>query len=284
MRLSCLPVSLYADLAAGRMSLEAWIERAAGLGLDGADMSAAHLASASPSALETARVAATDAGIVIPILATYTDFTHPDAAARAAERDGLRHWIDVAARLGAPMLRVTAGQAHAGVGEAEGLAWAAEGLTSCLDDAAAAGVQLLFENHVRGAIWTLNDFAQPAARFLDIVRRTADTPLRILFDTGNNLALNEEPLAVLTAVRERLGAVHLSDLRTRGTFEHVRLGTGAAPVRQVLQTLVATGYDGWLSIEEASGAGAEAFEAAVRFADDTWIEAGGRPRRVALGP
>ena len=277
MRLSCLPVSLYADFAAGRRALAAWLRLAADLGLDGADLSVAHVDRA-PAALAALRRAADDAGVPLVMLATYTDFTQPDGSARAREADELRAWIDAAHRLGARFLRVTAGQAHPGVAEADGLAWAAEGLTACLEDARAAGVSLLYENHVRGAVWRANDFTQPAARFLEVARRTAASGLQILFDTANPLVLGDDPLALLAAVRERVGAVHLSDIRRAGAFEPVVLGTGAAPIGALLGALIAGGYDGWLSIEEASRSGEAGFRQAVAYADAAWQAAGGDPR------
>lgn len=279
MRLSCLPVSLYPDLAAGRLTPGGWFRLAAALGLDGADLSVAHVRSAAPAYLDGLKQEATDAGVAIAMLVTYSDFTQPGATRRAREIDGLRRWIDAAARLGAPAVRATAGQTRPTVSDTDGLNWAVAGLTACLEHADAAGVRLLYENHVRGAAWTANDFTQPAARFLEIVRRTAATRLGILFDTANNLALDDiEPLALLEQVADRVKAVHLSDLRRRGAFEPVRLGEGVAPIAAVLSALVAIGFDGWISIEEASRSGPEAFPAAVAFADAAWIGAGGTGR------
>jgi sugar phosphate isomerase/epimerase len=276
MQLSCLPVSLYADFASGARTLGDWFRLAAELGLDGADLSVAHVASRAPAYLAGLRREAGDAGVRLVMLATYSDFTQPDASARIRQADEVRAWIEAAARLGISFLRLTAGQAHPGVAEEDGLAWAAEGLTACLDEAAAAGVTLLYENHVRGAPWSANDFTQPASRFLEVVRRTEGTRLRILFDTANPLALNDDSLSLLAQVRERVGAVHLSDFRRAGAFEPVVLGTGVAPIPQVLHALVAGGFDGWLSIEEASRSGDAGFRQAVAYARRAWVEATGR--------
>ena len=38
------------------------------------------------------------------------------------------------------------------------------------------------------------------------------------------------------------------------------------------------GYDGWISIEEASKTGPDALPAAIAFVDRVWAEAGGTPR------
>jgi sugar phosphate isomerase/epimerase len=265
MKLSCLPVSLYPDLTARRLTPAGWFRLAAALGLDGADLSVAHVPDRSGAALDTLRRDAEAAGVTIAMLATYTDFTHPDAAERARQQEDLRAWIAAAQRLGVPQLRVTAGQAHPGVAEADGLAWAADGLTARLDEARAAGVKLLYENHVRGAFWSHNDFTQPADRFLDVVRRTGASDLGILFDTANPLALNDDPHTLLAAVLPRVGAVHISDIRRAGAFEPTVIGTGVAPLATLVQTLAAAGFDGWYSIEEASRTGEEGLRRAVAF-------------------
>jgi sugar phosphate isomerase/epimerase len=180
-------------------------------------------------------------------------------------------------------VRVTAGQAHTGVSEAEGLAWAAEGLVACVKEAESSGVRLAYENHTRGSVWTRNDFTQPAARFLEVVRRTRGSGLDVLFDTANSLVLNEDPSGVLEQVFDRIGVVHLSDIVQAGSFEHTVIGTGVAPLRPLLQRLCSGGYDGWISIEEASATGEQGFRTAVEFADAAWRQVGGKPRARLAG-
>jgi sugar phosphate isomerase/epimerase len=188
MKFSCLPVSLYADITAGRRTLADWFRFAAELGLDGADMSVAHLSSRANGDLDALRSQASAAGVEIPVMVTYTDFTHPDVEERKCQSSSLRMIIDAAARMGISYLRVTAGQAHPGVNREDGINWAVEGLSSCLDHADEMGVTLLYENHTIGYGWTHYDFSQPAEIFLEIVRRTEGSGLRILFDTANPLA------------------------------------------------------------------------------------------------
>ena len=278
MKLSCLPVSLYADLMLGRVTLRDWFHRATALGLDGADVSVIHLEKRSSAELAVLRQQAADAGLDIAMIATYSDFTHPDAAERARQAEDTRRWIEVSARLGASGLRVTAGQAHPGVGERDGVGWAADGLVACTADARAAGVRLLYENHVRGSPWRLNDFTQSIARFRDVARLTRGSGVEILFDTANNLVLNESPMDLLDSVLDRVGAVHLSDIARTGSFEPTIIGTGVAPIPELLHRLVSSGFDGWMSVEEGSRTGPEAFDRAVAFADRAWVDAGGRRR------
>jgi sugar phosphate isomerase/epimerase len=211
------------------MTLADWFRTAARLGLDGADVSVAHIVSRQPTDLRRLARQAGDAGVEIPMLVTYTDFTHPDPGYRAKQVDELRAWIEAADRLHVTFLRVTAGQAHPHVEEPDGIGWAVDGLTACLSEARDAGIRLLYENHTRGSIWQWNDFTHPAARFLDVVSRTRGTGLEVLFDTANNLVLGDDPALVLEAVLDRLGAVHLSDIARRGEYGPTVIGSGVAP-------------------------------------------------------
>ena len=284
MRLSCLPVSLYPDLKSGRLTLGDWFRTAASLGLDGADLSVAHVTSRVPAYLQQLRREAEDAGVRTPVLVTYSDFTQPSASHRAKQLDDVRAWIEAGACLGVEFLRLTAGQAHPGVREDEGLAWASHGLTACLAEAASAGVRLLYENHTRGSVWQYDDFTQPAARFLEVARRTQGSGLEVLFDTANCLALGDDPETVLIEVIDRVGAIHVSDIRQRCTFEPTTIGTGVAPLAALLARMRANGFDGWVIIEEASRTGLDGFRHAVEVVDRLWVEAGGNPRSLSMRP
>lgn len=279
MKLSCLPVSFYRDFNAGNRSLADWFRFARDIGLDGADISVAHMQSLDTTYLDTLRGQAEDAGVQIAMIVTYSDFTHPDAEERTRQIDEVRAYIDAAARLGTSFLRVTAGQAHPGVARSDGIGWATDGLTGCVEQAGAAGITLLYENHTKGSVWTYNDFSQPADIFLEIVERTAGSGLRLLYDTANTLATGDDPLAVLDRVKDRVSAVHVNDIARAGHFEPVVVGQGVAPVRDIFQMLVDHGFDGWVSVEEASGTGEAGFRSAIPKTEELWLQAGGAARR-----
>ena len=90
MKLSCLPVSLYADFNSGQRTLGDWFRLAHDLGLDGADISVAHVKSRDAAYLDALRSEATDAGVALMMMVTYADFTHPDAAERARQVEDIR--------------------------------------------------------------------------------------------------------------------------------------------------------------------------------------------------
>lgn len=278
MKLSCLPVSLYPELSAGRWTLADWFRFAAELGLDGADVSVVHLGGTDAANLRTVRGQAQDAGVQIAMLVSYADFTHPDAGERARQVDEIRRYVAAAHDLGAEFVRVTAGQAHPGLAQDAALGWAVDGLTACLDDAVQAGITLTYENHTKGYAWTYNDFSQPASVFLEIVARTEGSGLRVLYDTANTLATGDDPLAVLEAVKHRVAAIHTNDIARAGFFEPVVLGEGVAPIIPIYRTMIETGFDGWVIVEEAGKQGEAGFRKAIPYADWAWGQAGGKPR------
>jgi sugar phosphate isomerase/epimerase len=279
MNFSCLPVSLYPALSSGDLTLNDWFRFAHELGLDGADISIAHITSRSTTNLSALRRQAADNGVQIAMLVTYADFTHPNADERRRQIELLRANIETAALLGSSFLRVTAGQAHPDVSEAAGIDWAVHGLTSCLGDAAAAGVTLCYENHTIGYGWTHYDFSLPAPIFLEIARRTEWSALRILFDTANTLATDDDPLAVLDAVLDRVSMVHVSDIRRAGHFEPVVIGSGIAPIGAIFERLKSAGYHGWISVEEASGSGEKGFRSAVETCKRLWQDMERQPTK-----
>jgi sugar phosphate isomerase/epimerase len=278
MKMSCLPVSLYPELTAKQRTLPDWFKLAADLGLDGADLSVVHLESIDPPYLRGLRKQAEALGIRIAMVVTYADFTHPEAAERANQVRSVSRYIKVAKALDAEFLRVTAGQAHPGLERETAIDWAVAGLTLCLDDAEKAGVTLCYENHTKGYAWTYFDFSQPAEIFLEIIRRTEGTGLRLLYDTANTLATGDDPLAVLEQVKHRVSMIHVNDIARAGYYEPVLLGEGVAPIVPQFRILANAGFDGWISVEEASKRGEEGFRKAIPYAEAAWLEAGGKPR------
>jgi sugar phosphate isomerase/epimerase len=48
---------------------------------------------------------------------------------------------------------------------------------------------------------------------------------------------------------------------------------------EIYQMLRENGFDGWISVEEASKMDEEGFRRAIPYADQAWVQAGGTPRR-----
>ena len=270
MKLSCLPVSLYDDIFTGKSTVADWIRLGAELGLDAVDFSIKFFPKRDAETIRDTRTALERCSIEPCMLACYSDFTHPDAVQRAQELTDLKADIALAKALDARFIRVTAGQNHPGTERAAGVQWVADGFRRALDEATKHGITLAYENHTKGAPWDYWDFSQPTEIFLEILDALSDTPLGVCFDTANPLVLREDVLALLEHVVHRIVVVHIFDLREVGVFEPVRVGTGASPIPQVFSRMRQAGYDGWLSIEEASRSGEQGFMESVAFVRETW--------------
>jgi sugar phosphate isomerase/epimerase len=270
MKLSCLPVSFFSEIIDGRMSVRDWAKMGSELGLDAVDLSILFVPDRSEAGLAVLREQIESTGMSVAMITSYPDFTHPDSTQRLKELELEIQVVDVARKLGAKMVRVTAGQAHPQTGREEGILWAVEGLSRLTERVKDSGVQLVYENHAKPGAWQYTDFSQPPPIFLEIVRQTADCGLGINFDTGNAATFAEDPLKLLESVIRRVISVHASDSSTRGALNHVLLGTGITPYQDLFACLKRHGWDGWICLEEASNLGRAGVEQAVAFIRKTW--------------
>ncbi len=273
MRLSCLPVSFFAEIIDGRVPVAEWARMGRALGLDAIDLSILFV---QPRTVEQARLLRRqieDAGSRVAMITTYPDFTHPDAAQRRKELNLAIETVHIAEALGAGLVRVTAGQAHPATARGEGIGWAVEGLSHLVEAVRGAPVQPVYENHAKPGAWEYTDFSTPPEIFLEIARGTAPVGLGINFDTGNAAAFSADPLAMLDQVIDRVVSVHVADTAAFGELKPVPIGTGIAPIPAVFERLVASGWDGWLCMEEASFQGQAGIDAAARFVRAAWQQA-----------
>jgi sugar phosphate isomerase/epimerase len=252
------------------MSIKDWAEEGAEVGLDGIDLSILFLKSKAPSYLDAVRREIEDAQIRVAMVTTYPDFTRPDPNERMHELSKLQENIVAASRLGADLVRVTAGQAHPTVKRSEGIEWAIQGLRMAVEFAKDYSVRLAYENHAKPGAWKYTDFSHPTDIFLEIVDRTRDVSLGVNWDTANVIAYGDDPIPVLHKVVKRIISVHAADTSTRGQLNHVLLGTGLVPFKQMFEILHASGFDDWICMEEASFTGMTGVKAAADFVRRVW--------------
>lgn len=274
MKLSCLPVSYFSEIVAGRMSVEEWAWEASEAGLDAIDLSILLVRDRDPPSLKATREGIRAAGTLVAMVTTYPDFTHPDPALRVQEAEKLRLDLATCAELGAQLVRVTAGQAHPATGRADGVGWAVSGLLDALENARRLGITLVYENHAKPAVWNYFDFSFPTDVFLDLVEATEGTPLGINFDTANPIVYGDDPLPLLRRVMHRVVSVHASDTAYHGQLAPVVVGEGVVPLVDIFRVLRENDFDGWICIEEASYTGPAGVKAAVANVRRQWDAAG----------
>ncbi len=134
MRLSAVPMIFFKPMVLDRtMKLEEWFPIAASLGIEGTEIHDRSLASFEPAYLDFIGEELKKNKLAVSQVIGAADFTHPEAAVRGEELKITRRNIDLAARLGANSVRLTAGQVHPGVSREQGVAWASEGLKASVD-------------------------------------------------------------------------------------------------------------------------------------------------------
>lgn len=265
MKISCLPVSLFPDFEQNRYSVAEWARDAKRIGLDGIDISIVHVKNHTPAYLSRLKEQLKAEGIPVVMATTYPDFTHPSREQRDRELDYLKRDIALCDELGIRYLRVLAGQAHPGVQREGGVRHAIEYLKRAGEFARKYSTKLLFENHAKPSAWNHFDFSFPLDVFMQVFEGIRDTGIRLNFDIGNVVALGFDPLDVYEKLKDWVETVHISDMKEKGKFAPAAIGEGVAPIRQFLDILKGQRFDGWISIEEASGNGVEGIENALKF-------------------
>jgi sugar phosphate isomerase/epimerase len=272
-RLSCLPVSFFQSIVDGQMSVPEWLAFAKEIGLDGTECSLAFVEPIGRLSGAEMRRFCDQAGVPVSMVTCHPDYTNPDPAERARNLEDMERNLRLAVELGAPLIRVLSGQRHPGVSDDQGVAWAVDGLRRTAEVGDRLGVRLAIENHTKSFFWTYFDFAQRGEVLLRILDGLRDTSIGVNFDSANPLVAGEEPLPLFEQVKDRLAILHVADTAQRGEFKFCRIGTGIAPIAEVFRRARAAGYDGWVSIEEASRTGPDGFRDAVRFVRQAWDEA-----------
>lgn len=269
MKLSMLPVSYYQDIITGKKSIASFAREGCALGLDAIDLSVLFFADCNDSALDNMQREVEAEGMNILEVVAYTDFTYPDPLERKKQTELFSQHLESAARVGARFVRITAGQAHPGLDRISGIGWAVEGIVNALPKAKELGIQLLFENHSKPGVWMYPDFNFPTENFLEVLSVLPED-IKVQFDSANPIVFGDDPLKILDKVINRVELVHAADTQVAGTLKPVVIGTGLAPFPDIFRALQTHGYDGWISIEEASGTGSEGIQRAIHYVRDIW--------------
>ena len=71
-----------------------------------------------------------------------------------------------------------------------------------------------------------------------------------VFDTGNYLFAGDDALVAYDRFRDRIAHVHLKDRVAPDDMHCVPAGSGCIPIETIVRNLIASGYDGWLTVEQ----------------------------------
>jgi sugar phosphate isomerase/epimerase len=163
------------------------------------------------------------------------DFAVPDAAKRDADVELVTRWVDVAARLGAPALRVFDGRVMpADVPKTTVMDWIVDGLQRCVTAGAARGVTIVLQNH--------NDALKVAADYLEIRKRIPSPWFGLNVDIGS-LRTTDDPYAEIALLAPYAYTWQVKELVYRRNKEE------RVDLKQVARILADARYRGYVPIE-----------------------------------
>lgn len=181
-------------------------------------------------------------GLEICCVDTSCVFHSADANERAEQvKVALAH-AELAAKLGAPLIRVFPDKIQPGAQRQETRDW----IASCLHEIAACmpdGVNVGLETH--------GDFAR-AEYASEIVTLANHPKVKLIWDVANSVATGDETEHAGRVVQPYLAHVHLRDAKPVSGSEHwlpVLAGTGRVSFAAALSALRDLNYDGFISFE-----------------------------------
>jgi sugar phosphate isomerase/epimerase len=247
-----------------KVSVEAVIEKAANLGVEGVDFlhrqmdlpEKEPLTAAHRAYLSRLKRHAFACGVVPVCLSTHQGFVNPDPAVVASNVEHTKKCIEICYALGIPALRINTGrwgttrdfdELMKNHGEEavlpghtleEGFKWCIGGIEACLGKAEECGVMLALENH-----WGLARTADGLLRILDAIKSPW---LGALMDTGN----------FLTAPYVDADYAQLAQIAPKAVFVQVKTYPGGGEwytlnidYDRIAKLLAAVNYRGYVSLE-----------------------------------
>ena len=264
MKTSVTSYSFQQYLKAGKLTLQDLPAKAAEMGFEGIEFT-----NFSSDITQEERLAlATDLrgrveknGLAMVSYTVAAKLWQSDEAARLAEIERVKGEVDVAAALGAPVMRHDLvwklEPSGAGRGFLTMIPQLAESVREITAYAASKGIRTCSENH--GFI------AQDSYRMEAIVAAVNHDNYGLLVDVGNFLCADEDPITAVSRVANYAFHVHAKDMlicpidtdggvgiiKTRGMngLKPTAVGYGSVPVKQCLAILKKAGYDGFVTVE-----------------------------------
>lgn len=236
MRVSLAAYSVRKELTSGKMNLFDFVDWCSKLDLAGTELTSYYFEKDFDGAyLRSLRNRAYRQGVTISGTAIRNDFCQPPGPEKDREVVQVRRWIDHAAELFAPHVRIFAGDIPNGTDKPTAIKWTAEGIKQILDHAERRGVMIGLENH--GGI------TAEARNLVAICNEVGDHPwFGVNLDTGNyhgSDPYGELVLSAPKAVNVQV-KVHMSGPgRTRVP----------ADLERIRDIVVESGYKGWIVLE-----------------------------------
>lgn len=267
MKISAFPKCWIEDISEGRMSLFEWINISEMLECDGLELYPQFLAEHTSSYLSKVRNAIESKGMVVSMMCHSPDFTVPKDELQA-QIEKQKEMIRATAELGGYSCRILSGQRRPGLDTEETIKQVVDCIEECLPEAEKCDIVLSMENHYKDGYWKYPEFAQKMDIFMAVVNQIDSPYFGVQYDPSNTIVAGEDPIELLDKVLGKVKTMHASDryLQEGHTFEEVLasiekvgypsylnhgvVGKGMNNYPLIFEKLSASGYDGWVSIED----------------------------------
>ncbi len=150
--------------------------------------------------------------------------------------------LDLAAELGAANISTEPGGPLDGLTRADALEMYKEGLHAVADRAKQNGIRILIEPEPGLLI-------ENSAQFLELMQDLDHEIFGVNFDIGHFYCVGENPADLVQPLSTYTDHFHLEDIAADRRHHHLMLGEGAIDIPGVLDTIVNTGYDGFITVE-----------------------------------
>jgi sugar phosphate isomerase/epimerase len=238
-KLSCNLYSFNEPLRRQEMTLERALEDCAELGFDAVDPTGYYFPGypeAPPDRfLYEIKKRAFRLGLDISGTGVRNDFTAADRAKREADVALVKRWVDVAVKLGAPMVRVFAGpRAPEGHSVADTTGWVVEHIRDCVGYGAEHGVLIVLQPH--------DDLLKTAGETLAVRERIGSDWFGLNVDIGS-LRTTDDPYAEIARLAPHAYTWQIKEqVYRKGVAEGV-------DVVKIVRILREAGYRGYIPLE-----------------------------------
>jgi len=184
-------------------------------------------------------------GLVLSGYITRGDFVQKNEEDLVPQVEAVKHALEVAGRLRAPVLRIFAGNGYPGATFEQGLPGIVKSMRELAKVAEEKNVVLAVENH--GTLCG-------GLAHIQAILKSVDSPwLKSCLDVGNFLTVGQDPVegTRILAASGAVAHVHMKDVKKAADERHVAvaLGEGDVDLKGCVRELASAGYDGYLSLE-----------------------------------
>lgn len=217
------------------MTMEDWVDLCAEYELDAIEPTSYYIPEpVTPQYLQRLRRRAFLLGLAISGTAVGNTFTHPPGPQRDKQIADVKKWVDYSVDLGAPVIRIFAGNLQKETTEADARRYCIDGIHECCEYAGKRGIILALENH-GGIVSTVE-------QLLSIVREVKSDWFGVNLDTGN--FRSADPYADLAQAAPYAVTVQVKTEISAGGGQRAE-----ADFEKLIGILKKSGYRGYVALE-----------------------------------